>query len=64
MGCQGECIICGGYKNRGIKILDKFICDECEETLINTDICDGMYDRYKELIKKGVYGCRAKQPVK
>ncbi|HBM75600.1 MAG TPA: hypothetical protein DD429_08610 [Clostridiaceae bacterium] len=54
-----RCIICGRFKNEGIEILDKFICAECEETLVNTDICDSMYDMYKELIKKGIYSCQA-----
>lgn len=59
-----KCIICGGLFHNGIKILDRFICNECEKTLVDTDICDGIYDEYKELIKNGIYGSAVNQTVK
>jgi len=51
-----KCAICSRNLNAGIGILGKFVCDECEEVLVNLDIEDHSYDVYKELIKKNIYG--------
>ncbi|KPU43058.1 inhibitor of sigma-G Gin [Oxobacter pfennigii] len=51
-----ECIFCKKSSGTGINILGEFICIDCEETLVNTDINDENYEIYRELIKKNIYG--------
>jgi len=51
-----ECIICRKASGKGISILGKFICRECEKTLVNIEVDDEGYDWYKDMIKKNIYG--------
>lgn len=51
-----ECAICKKNSGTGISILNKFICDECEKTLVNVDINDNRYEMYKDMIKRNIYG--------
>ena len=55
------CIICGKTNCRGIIILDKKICLECEEKAINADIKSAFYLDYKDKIIKNVVGKFKKQ---
>lgn len=50
-----RCVICGGYSGNGIGILNRYICEECEKTLVNIDINDIRYDEYKNMIKEKIY---------
>lgn len=54
MNPHKKCILCGEYTREGINIFGRFICGNCEITLVNTDVCDDRYDDYKELLKKGM----------
>lgn len=56
MDSMGKCIICGGDAGCGISILGRFICSECEESMVNTVIWCDMYDEYKNLIKEKLLG--------
>lgn len=50
-----RCVICGCYSGNGISILNRYICEECEKTLVNIDINDIRYDEYKNMIKEKIY---------
>ncbi|MGL4452359.1 MAG: sigma factor G inhibitor Gin [Sarcina sp.] len=50
------CIICGKTNCRGIIIMDKKICLECEEKAIKADIKSDFYSDYKDKIIKNVVG--------
>ena len=54
MDVTTECIVCKGYSKKGVTILEKFICCECESTIVNTDINDGSYQKYKDDIKMNI----------
>lgn len=49
-----RCIMCGRCSGGGISILNGFICEECERTLVNIDINDIRYDDYKNMIKEKI----------
>lgn len=50
------CIICGKTNCRGIVIMDKKICLECEEKAVRADIKSDFYSDYKDKIIKNVVG--------
>ncbi|WP_297522877.1 sigma factor G inhibitor Gin [uncultured Clostridium sp.] len=50
------CIICGKTKCRGIVIMDKKICLDCEEKAVKADIRSEFYTDYKEKIFRSVVG--------
>ncbi|MGL4656027.1 MAG: sigma factor G inhibitor Gin [Sarcina sp.] len=50
------CIICGRTNCRGIIILDKKICLDCEEKAVKADIKSDFYSDYKNKIIKNVVG--------
>ncbi|HBM79409.1 MAG: sigma factor G inhibitor Gin [Clostridiales bacterium] len=58
MSVSKRCFICNKYSDNGITLLGKFICGECEQTLVNTDMSSEIYDKYKELIKE-IYKSKA-----
>lgn len=52
------CSFCSNMRINGIAILEQWMCNECEEKLLNTNIEDPIYDQNKEQIKniwKGHY---------
>ncbi|MGL4762627.1 MAG: sigma factor G inhibitor Gin [Sarcina sp.] len=50
------CIICGKTNSRGIVIMDKKICLECEEKAVKADVKSEFYEDYKDKIFKNVVG--------
>ena len=50
------CIICGKTNCRGIVIMDKKICLECEEKAVKADVKSDFYEDYKDKIFKNVVG--------
>ena len=52
-----KCIICGSVSDslEGINILGKFICTECEGSIVACNIDKVEYDRYKESIKENIW---------
>lgn len=47
-----NCAICKGHcYNNGVKILDKFICNECMDNITSLNCGDIMYDEVKNSIK-------------
>lgn len=40
---QHICIICGEPKTVGIRIIEQFICEECETEMVHTDVLDAKY---------------------
>lgn len=56
MAVSMKCNICEKNSGRGIFILNRFICDECEKNLVNIDVSDDRYDGYKDMIKRNIYG--------
>lgn len=50
------CIICGKTNCRGIIIMDKKICLDCEEKAVKADIKSDFYSDYKDKIIKNVVG--------
>lgn len=38
-----HCVICDSLKPSGIRVLEKFICDECEAEMVKTDVTDDKY---------------------
>lgn len=46
-----RCCICNGTGNRGIILLDKYICRECELNLVRTVIDEPEYEKFRNAIK-------------
>ncbi|MGL5633923.1 MAG: sigma factor G inhibitor Gin [Sarcina sp.] len=53
---ENACIICGNEEQRGIVILGKKICLECEEKAIKADINSDFYESYRQKIFTNVVG--------
>lgn len=49
-----NCIICGKSSNDGIIIYGTWICKNCEERLLYTNIETDFYIYYKECIRKTI----------
>lgn len=51
-----KCICCGGTPEAGIVggilIWGRFICDGCQESLVNAEIGDQAYDQVMEALKE------------
>ncbi|EMA6344991.1 sigma factor G inhibitor Gin [Bacillus cytotoxicus] len=46
------CIICEHKRNEGIYVQNRFICDECEKDMVNTETNDPKYIYYLKQLKK------------
>lgn len=65
MDISKKCVICRKDSGNGISVLGRFICCECEENVVHTDVYDEDYDIYKDLIKKNIFGdIIIRQPAK
>lgn len=42
-GVAAVCLVCGGLKALGIRVLSRFICEDCEEEIVRTDVGDEKY---------------------
>lgn len=49
-----ECIVCEKKKEEGFHLYTSFICSECHQKIINTDVTDKKYRFYVKQLKKGV----------
>lgn len=48
----GVCIVCTEPKERGIRIYQQFLCEECEREIVKTDVSDEKYAHYIERMKQ------------
>ncbi len=46
-----KCHICNNMDNRGIILLDKYICRECEMDLAGTSVFEFKYEKFRKEIK-------------
>ncbi len=46
-----SCIVCGTHQEEGITIWDSFICHQCEQEMIHTDVFDAKYPFFIEKMK-------------
>lgn len=53
--CTGPCIICGQDKKQGIMIISEFICEDCENEMIRTDVNDPKYPFFIHQMKQIIY---------
>lgn len=42
-GVSAVCLVCGGLKALGIRVLSRFICEDCEAEIVRTDVGDEKY---------------------
>lgn len=54
-GCYHSCIICGQEKIDGIMIISEFICRECENEMVQTDVLDEKYPFFIHQMKQILY---------
>ena len=47
-----ECLICEEQKDRGIYLLNYFICGSCEQEIVRTDTGERGYSYYLDRLKK------------
>ncbi len=47
-----QCIVCNEPKPRGITIFGQFICDRCEQEIVNTEVSDERYRFFIERMKR------------
>lgn len=47
-----ECIVCERAEPNGIRIFGQFICQQCEQNIVHTDVCDELYPHYIECMKR------------
>lgn len=45
------CSFCGDVRLHGVAILEQWMCSECEEKLLNTDVNDPAYQDNKDKMK-------------
>ncbi|RKD22819.1 inhibitor of sigma-G Gin [Ammoniphilus oxalaticus] len=45
------CIVCGDTEQKGITIWQSFICESCEQEMVNTDVRDTKYPFFVEKMK-------------
>ena len=50
-GEMEKCIVCEQRKDSGIHLYTSFICIECEQEIVNTDIDDPKYKFYLKQLK-------------
>ena len=46
------CIVCKEKKTRGIHICHQFICQSCEQEIVQTQTTDDRYHHYLERLRK------------
>lgn len=46
-----QCVVCEEEKHVGIHLLDKFICEDCQRNMIETEADDPMYIYYINKLK-------------
>lgn len=46
MSEQLKCMICHVSANQGIKILDSFLCQDCEQEIVKTEVDDSRYTMF------------------
>ncbi|EXX86141.1 Inhibitor of sigma-G Gin [Paenibacillus darwinianus] len=46
------CIICGQFKETGIRIVKEFICEACEFEMVRTDVKDEKYPFFVHQLKQ------------
>jgi len=46
-----SCIVCGETKEEGISIWNQFICSECEQEMIHTEVEDKRYSYFINKLK-------------
>lgn len=46
------CIICQQQKPQGIRIFGQFLCTECEQEIVHTDVEDARYAHYIDRMKQ------------
>lgn len=51
----GTCIICNVDKERGIYILTEFMCEECQNEIVKTDVSDEKYPFFINQMKPIFY---------
>ncbi|MDP9729289.1 sigma factor G inhibitor Gin [Alicyclobacillus tolerans] len=49
---ETECIICGMTRSAGIRICGEFICIDCEQAIVHTEVGDPRYSLYVECMKR------------
>lgn len=49
---ETACIVCREENKRGIMIFGKFLCMECEQDIVATDVSDPRYAYYIECMKE------------
>ncbi|CCQ98221.1 Inhibitor of sigma-G Gin [[Clostridium] ultunense Esp] len=47
-----RCIICDTEKEEGIDIWKSFICNECEQEMVRTEVSDHRYNDFIHKLKK------------
>lgn len=52
MEVEQSCIICDQHKMEGIHIYDSFICSECEQEMVVTDVVDLKYSFFIKRLKR------------
>jgi len=45
------CILCGNMRIQGYKVLEQWVCDQCESDLLDTDVEHPYYQYYMESVK-------------
>ena len=49
---ERHCIVCNQAKTDGIVIVDHFICANCEQEIVQTDVKDAKYSFYIHQLKR------------
>ncbi|SCW72392.1 Inhibitor of sigma-G Gin [Paenibacillus tianmuensis] len=50
-----SCIICGQTKENGILIISEFICEDCENEMVHTEVNDAKYPFFIHQMKQILY---------
>ena len=45
------CVMCGHKEKEGIFLYDSFICDQCEDEMIHTEVEDEKYNFFIQQLK-------------
>ena len=51
-GDAGDCIVCQQPRAQGIHIFGQFLCAQCEQEIVHTDVTDARYAYYVECMKR------------
>lgn len=47
-----SCIVCGREKSQGIYIVGQFLCRDCEQDIVHTDVEEERYQHYIACMKR------------